>query len=486
MLIPVGRLQLSQAQARVATQSSLIMAKTLLLLSCSVLSFSRVIVYGPESLRSTVARVHDGKYEIPSSLANFGNPPYGSVIVGRVFEPVNHNDKLGCSPIVPMDFSYGDPDHVVTPIMLIERGNCSFVQKIRHAQDVGASAVIISDNTDFDPTNTVMSDDGTGGNLNIPSFLISKSDSDLIRKALVMEAMRGIVSLTLTFEMKKGGTNVTYEIWMSADQDITRSFLNEFAPYARKLKDITVMTPHYVLWYCSECRSVGYTFNTPDCVSSGRYCAPDPDGPGPLTGKHVVLEDLRQICLYREAKESWWNYIQLMNKTCPTNTFDSDCYKGVFQASGINSEKVEKCMENSFSLPGNYSSDNNLLKNERNELIKAGIFFFPAVIVNSQTMRGDIEPLEVLQAICAGFQATPSTCTDLLEDRNQPKSISETGGIAMSTLLAVVCVAVLLLVAVLVVYRMWLKREMNTELRKQVNQAVGQYFALADVSRSEG
>jgi len=56
----------------------------------------------------------------------------------------------------------------------------------------------------------------------------------------------------------------------------------------------------------------------------------------------------------------------------------------------------------------------------------------------------------------------------------------------MSTLLAVVCVAVLLLVAVLVVYRMWLKREMNTELRKQVNQAVGQYFALADVSRSEG
>jgi membrane protein implicated in regulation of membrane protease activity len=49
----------------------------------------------------------------------------------------------------------------------------------------------------------------------------------------------------------------------------------------------------------------------------------------------------------------------------------------------------------------------------------------------------------------------------------------------------VVALAVLLLVAVLVVYRMWLKREMNSELKKQINQAVGQYFALADTSREE-
>jgi len=458
-----------------------IMVKALLALFTVVAA--KIFVYGPESLRSEIRKAHS-KNEIPASLANFGNPPYGSTIVGRLFEPVNHNDKTGCGAIVPMDFSYGDPDYVVTPILLLERGNCSFVQKIRHAQDIGASAVIISDSSDEDPTNIVMSDDGTGGNLSIPSFLIKKSDGELLRKAIVMEAMKGVVSLTLTFEITQGLGNVTYAIWMSADQDVARAFLNDFAPYARKLQDITVMTPHYVLWYCTECRKVGYSINNPDCVSSGRYCAPDPDGPGPLTGKHVVLEDLRQICVYQQDKGKWWDYIQEMNRTCPTSKIGTDCYENALSESDIDAKKVENCMESSFSQSGNYSTDNKLLKKERDELIKAGIFFFPAVIINSQTMRGDIEPLEVLQAICAGFKDTPDTCKGLLRPA-KPDTPAGQEGIGMATLLVIVAFAVLLLVVVLMVYRMWLKREMNSELKKQINQAVGQYFALADTSREE-
>ena len=30
-----------------------------------------------------------------------------------------------------------------------------------------------------------------------------------------------------------------------------------------------------------------------NCVSGGRYCAPDPDGVGVLTGRDVLYEDLR-------------------------------------------------------------------------------------------------------------------------------------------------------------------------------------------------
>lgn len=458
------------------------MVKTLLALFTVV--SAKIFVYGPEGLRGQIQNAHK-KNEIPSSLANFGNPPYGSVIVGRLFEPVNHNDRTGCGAIIPMDFSYGDPDYVVTPILLLERGNCPFVQKIRHAQDIGASAVIISDTSDEDVTNIVMSDDGTGTNLNIPSFLIGKSDGALLRGALMQEGMRGLVSLTLTFEMKQGVGNVTYEIWMSSDQEVARTFLNDFAGYARKLKDVTVMTPHYVLWYCSDCRKAGYTIDNPDCLSSGRYCAPDPDGTGPLTGKHIVFEDLRQICIYKEDKEKWWDYIQEMNKTCPTSKFNTNCYRNAISESEIDAQKIEKCMNESFSMPGNHSSDNKLLKKERDELIKAGIFFFPAIIVNSQTMRGDIEAQEVMQAICAGFKDAPAACKGILDPHPPATPGYETEGVSMTTLIVVVALAVLLLVAVLVVYRMWLKREMNSELKKQINQAVGQYFALADTSREE-
>jgi len=51
---------------------------------------------------------------------------------------------------------------------------------------------------------------------------------------------------------------------------------------------------HYVSWYCPSCRFDGWNVEVPDCISGGRYCAPDPDDDlGPLTGKDVVMEDLR-------------------------------------------------------------------------------------------------------------------------------------------------------------------------------------------------
>lgn len=76
-------------------------------------------------------------------------------------------------------------------------------------------------------------------------------------------------------------------------------------------KDIVEFTPHYVLWQCYGC-----TFNKAEdnCISGGRYCAPDPDDRGPLTGRDILLEDLRQICIYKkytkgDTYSTWTDYI---------------------------------------------------------------------------------------------------------------------------------------------------------------------------------
>ena len=263
-------------------------------------------------------------------------------------------------------------------------------------------------------------------------------------------------------------------------------FLTEFAPYARKLEQYTEMTPHYVLWHCFECSRAGYTYQHPDCVSSGRYCAPDPDGPGPLTGRQVVLEDLRQICIYRSEPEKWWDYIQSMNKTCPTSKLHSNCYESALEESNIDEEMIATCMSDSFISSGNIASDNELLRYEQQTLIEAKLPFFPAIVVNDQEMRGNIETFVVLQAICAGFIAPPSGCTDLLEDRKPSEPTVETGGMNIATAIAIACVAVLLLVAVLVLCRVWLSRKRGSELKQQRSQGVEPYFELADTSRNEG
>lgn len=61
----------------------------------------------------------------------------------------------------------------MTPFMLADRGGCSFVQKVRNMEDSGAAVGIVIDNSNEEVENVVMSDDGTGAGIRIPSLLIS-------------------------------------------------------------------------------------------------------------------------------------------------------------------------------------------------------------------------------------------------------------------------------------------------------------------------
>ncbi len=77
---------------------------------------------------------------------------------------------LGCSPTV---------NNVAGKVALIRRGSCTFVIKVKAAQDAGAIAVIIMNNVGGPPP-------GLGGNdptITIPSFSVSKSDGDILENA---------------------------------------------------------------------------------------------------------------------------------------------------------------------------------------------------------------------------------------------------------------------------------------------------------------
>lgn len=59
--------------------------------------------------------------------------------------------------------------------MIAERGGCSFVTKVRNMEEVGVAVGIVIDETDGeDISEIVMSDDGSGAGIRIPSMLISK------------------------------------------------------------------------------------------------------------------------------------------------------------------------------------------------------------------------------------------------------------------------------------------------------------------------
>lgn len=66
----------------------------------------------------------------------------------------------------------------ISPFMIARRGECSFVQKVRNMENLGVAVAIIIDNVPEMIDEILMSDDGTGGGIRIPSMLIGKNDGD--------------------------------------------------------------------------------------------------------------------------------------------------------------------------------------------------------------------------------------------------------------------------------------------------------------------
>ena len=66
--------------------------------------------------------------------AGFGVSPYGTPISGALFYNFLGDVRTGCSAVAS-DFGIkGDDKNSVTKILLLERGGCSFMKKVRIAQ----------------------------------------------------------------------------------------------------------------------------------------------------------------------------------------------------------------------------------------------------------------------------------------------------------------------------------------------------------------
>lgn len=97
--------------------------------------------------------------------------------MGKIHYPVNN--KLGCNPFNESDFENDmlfDEDSDMSPIIMVDRGNCTFVTKVRNIEKLGIKLAIIVDNRNEHSEELIMADDGTGHSINIPSFIIRKRD----------------------------------------------------------------------------------------------------------------------------------------------------------------------------------------------------------------------------------------------------------------------------------------------------------------------
>lgn len=374
--------------------------------------------------------------------ALFGIPPYGGSIAQNMYYApdtlcdMTTVDTRGGYPIRAMD-----DDGKMLPwqspyILMLDRGGCTFVQKVRNAQRVGAAGVIIADNTCLcsaaavctpDPGHQceerepIMADDGSGADISIPSFLIFKQDADLV-KAEVMA--NHAIRIEMSWALPNPDDRVEYDLWTTPTDKVSVDFLKEFKEAAQALGKRAYFTPQMYIYDgiksgCQGENGENDCYNL--CTNNGRYCATDPDNnlDKGISGADVVKESLRRICIWKKygaddgVGAPWWDYVNEFLFRCNTEEYFSSkqCLTDAMKHAGVDVSAVDACMAASGGLEDDV--DNQLLEKQLLSKDKSGVVILPAMYVNRVSIRGSLEFPTVFKAICAGYSTgtTPAVCT---------------------------------------------------------------------------
>lgn len=156
--------------------------------AASALAINQLVWNGPNVsavVPSVLSATPNLKITAPASVAGnlavgtagFGPPLNTTGIAGEVMPVVDQSNGTGfaCNPLTG-----ANAVAVNGKIALIDRGTCTFVVKVKNAQNAGAIGVIIADNAPGAPA-------GLGGSdptITIPSVRISQSDGNALRAAL--------------------------------------------------------------------------------------------------------------------------------------------------------------------------------------------------------------------------------------------------------------------------------------------------------------
>lgn len=477
----------------------------------------------PHTPTTTTNTTHRPTSQLPKELSRtngydhrealFGIPPYGGSIQQNV---VYAGEDLMCSSSYSTTASSSSNNNFLSGssspfILLVDRGGCTFVQKVRNAQHAGAAAVIIADNacqckhdkictpepnTLCEKHEPIMADDGSGYDITIPSVLLFKQDADPIKDALLN---KHTVRIELGWSLPNPDDHVDWDLWTSPTDYVSSTFKNEFKDAVEALGTSATLTPHMYIYdgIAAKCRnSEGKSecFNL--CTNEGRYCAADPDNDLDygISGADVVGESVRRLCLWELYGDDgvgieWWNYIKAFNANCDTSELfmKDECVKQAMAVAQVDFDAVEQCVFNHGGLEK--PEKNDLLEKQLEDKEANGIVIMPVVYVNGVAVRGQLEFATVFKAICSGYapNTEPSICTKCSKCSDEKTCVTtgkcpaSDGTVGQSTFVASMATIIMIFSAVGVGCYVRQQRLMKEQVRGMIKE----YMPL-EVSQNSG
>jgi PA domain len=347
-----------------------------------------------------------------------------------------------------------------TPFILMARSeHCSPVTKVRNAQAVGASALVIANEycqcEDTDCTerygNTKCTDDpiylvndGSAGDISIPSFLLYKDDAANIMEAMMHHNQTVLMELTWGLQPIKddvvSSDPIRYHLWTTAHDPL----LDHEALRAIRLVDKAftneeaIFSPHYMVLDGSRFGCTGDASSYGDknysnpacdelCTNHGRYCTVHTKS---LNGYQILQETVRQMCIWRLYSSTddehpdggdsdiYWEYIMHHRKHCRgLNEYDNDkCIIEAYEHAGIplDYHKRSKIIEDCMNQVGDLKADstNPLLEYHVDTTMEYGIVQVPTMTVNKHELNVPTAD-ELFHTICAQFSQNVVTRTQI-------------------------------------------------------------------------
>jgi hypothetical protein len=444
-------------------------------------------VYGPSELKEQFKDENDGIFY---AIAKYGYIPYGKKLLGRVYisDPIKACHTLNTSHI---HFEGNENDPRNSPILLVERGYCSFVTKTRHAQLIGAKMVIVIDNDNENTDKIILADDGKGSDVTIPTIMVSKEDGEKFKTYLQANPEKH-VQVSVYFPMNITQDIIKVDLWYTAADKTVYEFVSNISNYLWAFGQQIKFTPHFVTWYSASAKSTNWTGPNPsDCLSAGRYCAPDPDNDGPLNGGWVIREDLSQICIYRTWDvDGYFHYMLRVHAQCMQNpeanlqTCPNETLYSHFQPYG-DMVKYEACLTEGVKHRDIETTDNWMLEREREAFTNADISFWPSLIIDQTLYQGHLFPIEnIVDVICKKFPSTkkPDMCTDV-EARLRGIEEEEESDFNIGMIFVFCLIFIVVFVVFLYWYRRVLRKDLSRDMSMQLQHMISDYAAFKDSNK---
>lgn len=198
--------------------------------------------------------------------------------------------------------------------MVQSSNECSYVHQARNVQHAGGALTVVLDTNDkADRGTSIMGDDGTGAGLNTPAILIKREPSKLFMEYLQEASEHDInnIELRVAFFMQAPRPFVNVKMWYTSSDDRSMDFIADMGEFLRPVLGELQFYPKVVHYECKWCDVEAKKLN---CLSNGSYCAVVPKPTDTFHGRDIVMEDLRQACLFEKLElkaqsEKWSTYI---------------------------------------------------------------------------------------------------------------------------------------------------------------------------------